>query len=365
MITILSSIAILAIAIFLFIKLPMFGALASGERLERIKKSPQFKNGSFANINNTPDLTEGVSIPTVLWDFLTRGSDEKTPKNPIPSKKTDLSTIGLEENVLIWFGHSSYFIQLDGVRILVDPVFSGAASPISFTTPAFAGTDIYTVDEFPAIDYLIISHDHWDHLDYKTVMELKPKVGKVICGLGVGAHFERWGFPLEQLVELDWHDDLQLADSMKLTALPERHFSGRGFSRNKSLWCSYAIQSANFSIFIGGDSGYDNHFAEIGTAFGEFDLAILENGQYNKNWKYIHMMPEETILAAKDLNAKALMPVHSGKFALSMHAWYEPLTEVSALNKETGLPLVTPMIGEKVVLGEKFPNYEKWWENVR
>jgi L-ascorbate metabolism protein UlaG (beta-lactamase superfamily) len=212
---------------------------------------------------------------------------------------------------------------------------------------------------------LIISHDHWDHLDYKTVMELKPKVGKVICGLGVGAHFERWGFPLEQLVELDWHDDLQLADSMKLTALPERHFSGRGLSRNKSLWCSYAIQSANFSIFIGGDSGYDNHFAEIGTAFGEFDLAILENGQYNKNWKYIHMMPEETILAAKDLNAKALMPVHSGKFALSMHAWYEPLTEVSALNKETGLPLVTPMIGEKVVLGEKFPNYEKWWENVR
>ncbi|RZL17655.1 MAG: MBL fold metallo-hydrolase, partial [Pedobacter sp.] len=271
----------------------------------------------------------------------------------------------LDSNVLVWFGHSSYFMQIDGKRILVDPVFSGNASPVPETVKAFKGTDRYKVEDLPAIDYLIISHDHYDHVDYETLTKLKNKTKKVICGLGVGADFEAWGYPLANILEKDWDETVDLGNGFFIHTTPARHFSGRGFTRNNTLWMSYVFQSPTMKIFIGGDGGYDTHFAKIGKKFGPIDLAILEDGQYDVKWKYIHLLPEQVLKAAKDLNAKQLFPVHSSKFVLANHPWDEPLVKITELNKITKIPLVTPMIGEFVYLKKPNQIFKPWWIGIK
>jgi L-ascorbate metabolism protein UlaG (beta-lactamase superfamily) len=241
---------------------------------------------------------------------------------------------------------------------------SGGASPLSFTTRAFKGTDAYTVDDIPEIDYLFISHDHWDHTDHATLVKLKPKIKQVICGLGTGEHLEHWGYDVNKIVEMDWNEETTLDSGFVAHTVPARHFSGRAFQRNKSLWVSYVLHTPSLKIFIGGDSGYDTHFLEIGNNFGPFDLVILENGQYDKSWKYIHMMPEEVLQAAKDLRAKSLFPVHSAKFALANHAWDEPLKRITLLNSGLNMPLVTPLIGEPVNLADSTQRFSSWWEGI-
>jgi L-ascorbate metabolism protein UlaG (beta-lactamase superfamily) len=283
----------------------------------------------------------------------------------IPSVKTDLLALPVGRDVLVWFGHSSYFMQIDGKRILVDPVFSGNASPVPGTLKAFKGTDIYTVDELPNIDFLIISHDHYDHLDYETIFKLKGKVDRVICGLGVGAHFEYWGYDPSRIIEKDWQDAVDLGMGFKVFVTPARHFSGRGFIRNNTLWCSYVLKTPTMKIYIGGDSGYDTHFADIGNTFGPFDLAILENGQFNAAWRYIHMSPDEVLKAAQELKAKRLFPVHSSKFVLANHPWDYPLEEITRLNKQVNIPLATPMIGEIVDLKQPDQEFRQWWVGVK
>jgi L-ascorbate metabolism protein UlaG (beta-lactamase superfamily) len=290
-------------------------------------------------------------------------SKDKRPQNQIPSIKTDLHALNPNEDVLVWFGHSSYFIQIDGKKILVDPVFSGSASPFSFNVKAFGGSNFYQPDDIPELDYLVITHDHWDHLDYKTILELKPKINKIITGLGVGAHFEKWGFDTSKIVEADWFEDVLLDNGFQFFCTPARHFSGRGLKHKRSLWVSFLLETPSKKIFIGGDGGYDAHFKEIGKKYGPIDLAILENGQYNKAWKYIHMMPEQVLLAAGDLKAKRIFPVHSGKFALANHTWDEPLKRITELNNNT-IPLVTPQIGELIYLNDTQQTFTKWWLNV-
>ena len=360
MIFILSAVAVLFLAVYVFMRQPMFGRLPSGERAERIKASPNFRDGKFQNLHHTPDLTEGTSYTKMLKDFFFGKDPRATPEDTIPSNKTDLSTLKPEENVLVWFGHSSYYIQLDGKKILVDPVFSGAASPISFTTPSFPGSDVYTVDEIPDIDYLLISHDHWDHLDYETITKLRGKVKKVITGLGTGEHFEYWGYDKSMVIEKDWNESVPLEDGFTITLTPARHFSGRGFTRNQALWVSFVLRGPVHNVYVGGDSGYDDHFKAIGEKYGPFDLVLLECGQYNQYWKYIHMMPEETAQAAVDLKAKRLMPVHWSKFSLAMHAWDEPILKVTEAAKKLGLPVVHPLIGEPVNL-DSTSTYKTWW----
>lgn len=268
------------------------------------------------------------------------------------------------QDVLVWFGHSSYFIQLDGKHILVDPVFSDAASPVGFFNKAFKGTNSYAASDVPDIDYLIITHDHWDHLDYPTMLQLKSRVKKVICGLGVGAHFEYWGFDKHRIIEMDWNEDYSLDTGFTVFSLPARHFSGRGFSANQSLWGSFLLQSPTSKIYIGGDSGYDTHFADIGKRFGEIDLAILENGQYDEHWKYIHMMPKEVLQAAKDLRAKQLFPIHNSKYALANHDWDTPMRTITAGYTAGEFKLITPKIGEVVRLKDRTQTFSKWWESV-
>ena len=356
---------VLAGAVYLYMQQPQFGKAPTGDRLARIQQSPNYRDGQYQNQSHTPSFTEGANFFTVMARFLFSKNKNSEPPAALPSTKTDLLRLDPQEDVIVWFGHSSYFMQLQGKRILVDPVFSGSASPVNFTTKSFNGSDVYTAADLPEIDYLFISHDHYDHLDYKTIQQLKPKVKKIITGLGVGAHLEHWGFDPSIIIEKDWNETVKLYDGFEVHTAPTRHFSGRGFKRNGTLWLSFVLKAPGTAIYIGGDSGYDHHFKTLGEKHGPFDLVILESGQYNKSWKYIHLMPQEVVQAAQDLKAKKLMAVHWGKFNLSTHDWDEPIKQVNGISKQKGMPLITPMIGEAVHLKDTARVFVNWWENVR
>ena len=356
-------VVLVSLTTILFMNQAQFGKAPSGERLKRIEHSSNFSNGQFKNQSITPMFAEDMSKFEMIRDGIFKISKRKAPSSVLPSVKTNLFDLDSQRDILVWFGHSSYFMQIDGKKILVDPVFSGSASPFSFMVKSFKGSDVYTSEDFPPIDYLIITHDHWDHLDYKTVLELKPRVGKIITGLGTGSHLEHWGFDPKSIIELDWNESSVLDSEFKITATPGRHFTGRTFKRNQTIWCSFVFQSPSKKIFIGGDSGYDTHFVQIGNEHGPFDLALLECGQYNKSWKYIHMMPEQTVQAAIDLKAKTMMPVHWAKFALSLHAWDEPIQRVTKEAHRLNVPIIHPMIGETVDLND-FGVQNEWWKGM-
>lgn len=350
-------------AVRVFMRSSAFGWLSTGGRLEEIQASPNYRDGKFQNLHHTPNLAEDTTYTKVMYEFFFTRNKRKRPEKRLPSAKTNLHTLEPGKDILVWFGHSSYFMQIDGRKFLVDPVFSGHASPFSFTTRSYDGADVYSADDIPEIDHLIITHDHWDHLDHATVTALKPKIKQVITGLGTGAHLERWGYDPEKIIEKDWHKNHDMGDGFSITALPARHFSGRGFKRDQVLWSSFALQTPTLHIYIGGDSGYDTHFSEIGKQYGPFDIAILECGQYNRNWKYIHMMPEELITAAKELQAAKALPVHWGKFSLALHDWDEPIRRVTAEALRQNYPLLLPMIGEAMELKEQ-QTFSRWWEEV-
>jgi L-ascorbate metabolism protein UlaG (beta-lactamase superfamily) len=359
------SIAILfSFVVVVTLRQAKFGKLPSGARLERLRRSPNYRNGSFQNRSHTPVLTDGVGFLDVGREFFFGKKVRVTPTGEIPSVRTNLFRLDRNRDVLVWFGHSSYFIQVDGKRILVDPGLSGNASPFSGSIKAFKGSNPFSADDIPEIDYLMITHDHWDHLDYETIIRLKPKIRKVICSLGVGENFEYWGYEKNIITELDWNEQVIPESGFVINALPARHFSGRTFRRNQTLWVSYALRTPSMNIYIGGDGGYDTHFSEIGKALGPFDLAILENGQYNKNWRYIHQLPDDVLKSFKDLNAVKLLPVHSSKFALATHPWDEPLATIARNCQESGVSLLTPMIGEVVNLKDNNQKFSRWWENV-
>jgi len=244
----LSIIVAFAIGVAIFMQTARFGKHPEGERLARVQQSPNYKDGEFKNLATTPMLAEGASYWKMTIEFFTK--KVKEPKGELPSKKTNLQALDSAENVLIWMGHSTYFMQIDGKKLLVDPVMSGNASPVTFTTKAFKGTDIYTYDDIPEIDYLIITHDHWDHLDYNTVTALQPKIKKVICPLGNGSHFEYWGYESEKILEEDWFQTIQLEEGFQIHVTPSRHFSGRGFKGKQTLWASYALNTPSANIFM-------------------------------------------------------------------------------------------------------------------
>lgn len=365
MTTTLIIIGALIAATFIFLQHPLFGKEPTGERLKRIQQSKNYKNGQFHNLSHTPALTEGATYTQMIKELLFSKIEHTKPTDSIPSEKINLLENTITDDFMVWFGHSSYFMKIDGKSFLIDPVLSKNASPLYGTNTAFKGADKITPDDLPAIDLLILTHDHYDHLDYTSFKQLKNKVSKIICPLGVGEHLEYWGFPKENITELDWHDTVTLNDSLKITATPTRHFSGRSFKRNTTLWASYVLQTKNLKLYLGGDSGYDTHFKEIGSKYGPFDLAILENGQYDKKWKYIHMMPEEVVQASLDLQAKRFFPVHSSKFKLANHPWKEPLQRVSiATEKQTSTQIITPKIGEIIYLNNTQQVFKKWWEHV-
>ena len=378
------------------------GTTPSGARLQRILRSPHYRNGSFQN----PVPTEVTLKDTTIWKMLKeyrRKPAGNTPPKPIPAIRTDLNTLPTNQATIVWFGHSSYLLQLGLTRILVDPVFSGNASPFTFFAKAFPGADLYKTADMPAtLDAILLTHDHYDHLDYKTIQQLNPRTHHFYTSLGVGAHLEYWGIPAQKITELDWGESAAItpaghpvpsgaqpapATAIHLTAPPARHFSGRTLKRGKTAWSSFVLNcpdpstpetnipatnipatsplatNHHLNLFLGGDSGYSPHFAAIGGQYGPFDLAILECGQYGVHWPYIHTFPEETAQAALDLNAKTLLPVHWAKFSLALHPWNEPILRLVAAAKTLGLPITTPRIGEPVIINDNYP-IDPWYNNL-
>ena len=322
-------------------------------------RTPTMPKTTYNNQSPTPQFGEGFTIWDALRSQRNRPKNLKPPK-PLPFVKTDLKRYHSKAPSVIWFGHSSYLIHVDGFNILVDPVLSDHASPVSFLIKAFPGTGAYGVADMPPIDCLVITHNHYDHLDLKTVRALLPNVKRVVMPAGVGASLRGLRIPPDNITELAWGADARLSPELNITATPARHFSGRGLRRNGSLWASYVLRAGDFKIFIGGDSGYDNHFQKIGREHGPFDLALLECGQYDKMWPYIHSMPEEVVTEAQELGARVTMPVHWAKFALANHPWDEPIARFVTAAEAAGIAYTTPKIGEPVVLGESYPK-AAWW----
>lgn len=348
-------IVVLGGGVFWYMNLPKFGRSPRGARLVRIENSPNYKDGSFKNLEETPQLTSDKNKFSVMLDFLFEKRENTRPDLPMNVVKTDLKSLNSAEDLLVWFGHSSYYIQSGGLKFLIDPVFEDA-SPVSFVNRPFQGTDVFHADDMPNIDYLIITHDHWDHLDYETVVKLRGRVGKVVCPLGVGEHFEYWGFNTAQIIEMDWDEKAEIDDDATIFCLPARHFSGRTLNGNKTLWASYVLQTNSDTIFLSGDGGYGKHIAQIAEKFPNLDLAILENGQYNENWKYIHMLPEDVFKTVQELKPRSFMTGHNSKYALAKHPWNEPMEKIALYAKQNSLPLLKPTIGEVVLLKKETSN---------
>jgi L-ascorbate metabolism protein UlaG (beta-lactamase superfamily) len=326
-------------------------------------RSPNYVEGSFRNLVDTPMFTEDRNFLSVLFENLRTSSEGLRPDDEIPSIGTDLRSLDPDDDLVIWLGHSSYYVQLGGKRILIDPVFSVDAAPVPFANRAFAGTNPYSAEDMPSIDYLLITHDHWDHLDYPSIMALESKVGEVVTGLGGGIYFEQWGYDPERVHQRDWNDTLELDNNLTLHVLPARHYSGRMLERNQTLWVGFVLETPEQRLLFSGDSGYGPHFADIGQRFDGFDLVALDHGQYDPRWAYIHMTPEEAAGAAEELGAAALLPAHVGKFALARHAWEDPFERIAAASEGRDYQLVTPLIGEPLRLtGDALQTFSRWWE---
>lgn len=296
---------------------PAFGLWRHVSR-EQIQASPNWRDGMFQNQEPTPQFTGNTNMFKAMWTMLTIRNSARIPTKPIPAIKTDLCALPTDSDWLVWFGHSSYLFCIGGERFLVDPVLK-PEFPSSLMMKPFAGTDIYRPEDLPDIDVLIITHEHWDHADYATIRDIRERVKRVVCPLGMADYLRYWGYPDDHITEMDWYDE---EDS--ITCLPSRHFSNRLFRRDQTLWASFMVEAGGRKVYVGGDGGYDGHFREVHDRFGAVDLALLENGQYNANWKYIHTTPEDLEKAILDLQAKQVFTVHHDKFALSTHPWYEP-----------------------------------------
>ncbi len=363
----LGTLGVMAAGGAMFLHRPEFGRLPRGERLERIKASPHFVNGQFQNLVPVQVMNEknGENRWIATAKFIFGDKTGLSPEQPMLSKKTDLGKLDRNRDIAVWMGHSTFFLHLGGARILIDPVFSSYASPLFFINKAFPGSNIYTAEDMPEIDVLAVSHDHWDHLDYPTVMSLKHKVKNIVCPLGVGEYFEQWGFPPQIIHEEDWDTKIRLSDVLSVHILPSQHFSGRFLTPNPTLWCGFAFVSPQNRVYYSGDGGYGEHFKTIGKKFGGFDLMLGENGQYNMAWHAIHMLPEETAQAAEDVGARMLLPAHSGKFALSRHLWQEPYRELTKASRNQKYKLLTPEIGEAVYIGaSETGEFDAWWEKM-
>ncbi len=339
-----------------------FGHAPQGERAEQLARSPHYNDGQFHNELPTTMLTGDKGQLALLWEFVAGKRENLRPAGDLPYVTTDLAALETQEDVIVWLGHSSWYMQLAGKRILIDPVFSDYAAPFSFLNKAFGGKYPWRAEDMPEIDYLLISHDHYDHLDYATIQALNPKVGQFLTPLGVGAHLEHWGITPDKVREADWRQSWTLTNTLTVHVLPARHFSGRSLKRNQTLWASFLFETPARKIYYSGDSGYGPHFKAIGDRFGAIDIAIMENGQYDPGWQQIHMMPEETAQATADLNARAVIPSHAGRFVLANHAWDDPYRRLAAASKNYAFSLLTPRLGDVVYPAQKDQTFGAWWE---
>ncbi len=344
---------------------PSFGGTISKELQLKYTSSPNFKNGKFVNTDHSipKKLSFSETLGLTKKFFFTKVPKGRPDAN-IEVKKIDSAAIADYQGPirLIWFGHSAFLLQIEGKNILIDPMFGDVAAPHDWLgTNRFNPQMPIDIAELNKIDAVVISHDHYDHLDYGSIKELKTKVGHYFTPLGVGTHLEAWGVAKDRITELDWWQDIDFK-GIKLVCTPAQHFSGRKFDNGQStLWSSWVIQSKEENIFFSGDSGYAPHFKKIGDSYGPFKFAMIECGQYNDMWPDIHMFPEETAQAAVDLRAKTMMPIHWGSFKLALHSWTDPVERVTKKARELEIPMVTPQIGEFILLDD-LNNNTTWWD---
>ncbi|WP_227006409.1 MBL fold metallo-hydrolase [Rufibacter latericius] len=347
---------------------PQFGASAQGQSLERIHKSKNYRDGKFQNTSHTPMMDESPFLDKVkIFAKFIGGTQGATPSEELPMaplKKEDFAGTPGAGVRITWFGHSAVLLEVNGKRIFADPMLGQRASPVSFIgSKRFNEKLPLAIEDLPPLDVVLLSHDHYDHLDRGTILKLKGKTRHFIVPLGVAAHLQRWGVDSTKITELDWWETTDF-EGLFLASTPARHFSGRGLNdRDKTLWCSWVLKSGDQSIYFGGDSGYDTHFKQIGEKYGPFDLTLLECGQYNEAWKYIHMMPEQTAQAHLDLKGKVLMATHWGAFSLALHHWKEPIERLSKAVQQHNIQLATPLIGQPWSLQSERPQTQ-WWKGV-
>ena len=303
-----------------------FGGKVRKQDLKNFEKSPQWKNGKFENQIETSMDFHFSDMPKMLVETFT-DTQKRSPQKPLEVLKLDMDQLTLNDSPkFVWYGHSVGLIQLNGKHFLIDPMLGPDAAPIApFSSKRFSENTLDIIDELPNIDAVLITHDHYDHLDMKSILKLKSKVSFWYVALGVSRHLEKWGVPAEHIKEMDWWDSTQ-HDEVELTFTPSRHFSGRGaFDRAKSLWGGWVLKSKDVSIYWSGDGGYGPHFKEVGERLGPFDWGFMECGQYNEKWHAIHMYPEESIQAALDAKVQVATPVHWGGFSLAIHSWKDPV----------------------------------------
>jgi L-ascorbate metabolism protein UlaG (beta-lactamase superfamily) len=333
------------------------GKNPEGNALLELQQLSIYKNGGFQNTDR--EDSSKVNRGNALKAMFSR-PESVTPQAPLPWVNTDVKALNVGAPTLIWFGHSSVLIKTQTRNILIDPIFSNHAGPIPGMIKAFKGSKHYSADDMPVIDVLIISHDHYDHLDYRTIKKLRNRIKKVVVPKGVGSHFLYWGFKPENITELNWNESYTLPDGIKVTATPARHRSNRTFAANKTLWASYVIQTGAYRLFYSGDGGYGNHFKQIGKQYGPFNLALMECGQYSVNWPSHHMHPTQSAQAAHDLQAQMIEPVHWAKFAESTHPWNEPVSLLIPAAESLGITVNTPRIGEPYTVGTPAKT-TVWW----
>ena len=337
------------------------GGRVEGARLERARKSPQFKDGKFRNAEPSRMLN------TSNREMLRRqffGKEQRAPLKPVPvvaRSASDYATPPASGLRATWIGWATVLVEIDGRRVLTDPIWSERCSPSTLVGPKRFHAPPIPLNELPPIDAVVISHDHYDHLDMDTIRELAKRGTHFFMGLGIGAHFEKWGIAASQVHELDWNETFD-HHGLAITATPARHYSGRNPRHgNETLWASWVVKGPGHRFYFSGDTGYSGHFRAIGAAHGPFDLALIKIGASDPSWSDIHMTPEEAVQAHRDVRGKVMLPVHWATFNLAFHAWGDPADQALAAAAKSGATIVVPRPGQFVELGAALPAAETWW----
>ena len=363
---ILLALIMLVIMSFVILSLPVFGGKISGERLQRVKANPRYQDGGFVNVEPQAPFSFAE-----VWSFLTESffyDEIRIPPSKIPFVAVSASSLKLSATPVLrafWIGHASVYVEIDGTRMLIDPMFSDYASPFAFGPKRFHPPPI-KLQDLPKIDAVVISHDHYDHLDMKSITHLSKQGTEFFVPLGIGAHLERWNVSQKQIHELEWWQHQKVGE-IKIICTPTRHYSGRGLTDYKAtLWSSWSVIGPHHRFYYSGDTGYSKHFKEIGRRFGPFDMSFIKIGAYGPgdSWLDVHMDPEHAVQAHIEVRAKRMFPVHWGTFNLAYHDWDEPIKRTLAAANKAQIDLVTPRAGE-FVFDKKAFHSKSWWEQLK
>lgn len=354
---------LIALALWLFVRFwPPFSARISGvSKLWYVSRAVNYDGETFFNMGSDDLYTDD----TDPYADRTTGKDDK-PEGDLPTVAPALlADPGPEDLTVTWFGHSTVLLQMSGKNILFDPVFTDLASPVPLIGSHRYSELVWEVEDLPYIDYVIITHDHYDHLDMGSVKALKDKTGCFIVPLGIENDLKKWDIPAGQILTMAWWEEEDLGDGLTLVCTPAEHYSGRNIiDKNKTLWAGYLLMNDAYKVFESGDTGFGEHFEEIRRRYGEVDLALVDCAQYSTRWHGVHMFPEEAVETAKILGADTVMPIHWGAFSLSDHAWDDPPHRLTQYAAEQGLQTLTPQLGQTVDWQDRERYAEKWWEEI-